>query len=122
MEDGVNIWKMIAKELNSEGIDVYPPATHKGQCTKPYVILKQDGVSRVLDYSSARVYYRFQVYVPKERYDLLDVYEKKVKDILDNKLYPLILNSNSQEPDYFDDNYNAHMRAFLYHNTIRLRH
>jgi len=115
-------WQIIADALQAKGIDVFPPATHKRDCMKPYVMLKQDGIGQVLGYSSDRVYFRFQIYVPQDNYNLLDEMEKKVKDVLDNDLYPFILPSGSQEPDWFDDNINAHMRAFIYHITRRRKH
>lgn len=122
MEELTNPWTIIADAIQAKGIDVFPPAVHKGECKKPYVVLKQDGIGQVLDYSSERVYFRFEVFVPSQDYLLLDKVTNEVKSVLDNELYPFLLNSGSQEPDWFDDNINAHMRAFLYHITRRRRH
>lgn len=116
------IWQNICDVLTSKGIDVFPPATKYGECKKPYVVLKQDGSSQIGDYSSERVYYRFILYVPKNKYSHLSVFEKEVKKIIDEELFPLIMPVGQNETDYYDDNFNAHMRSFLYSNNVRNKH
>lgn len=119
MEKEKTVWEIISDTLTENGIDVYPPSLHKGECKNPYVVLKQDGKTQINNYSSERVYYRFMCYVPQHKYTELDAFEKKVKDILNENLYPMIMPVGQTETDYFDDNYNAHLRTFLYRNNIR---
>lgn len=113
------VWENIADVLKKNGFKVYPPATHKGECTEKYIVLKQDGSSQINGYSSRRVYYRFLLYVPREEYTELTKFEKAVKKVLDEQLYPLIKPSGQTETDYFDDNINGHLRVFLYQNNER---
>lgn len=117
-----NVWQIIFETLSKNGIEVFPPATKIGECKKPYVVLKQDGASQIKSYSSEYVYYRFMLYVPRNKYSELSIFEKDIKKILDENLYPLIMPAGQTETDYYDDNYNAHMRAFLYRNNVRNKH
>lgn len=116
------IWSTIADALIKAGIDVYPPATHEGECLKEYVVLKQYGSSQIVHFSSERVYYMIMLYVPRNKYSYLETFERKVKKVLDEDLYPLIMPSGSKDADYYDDNYKAHLRMFMYHNNVRNKH
>lgn len=121
-EENRSVWEIISDTLIENGFDVYPPATHVGECEKEYIVLKQDGSSQIAGYSSEVVYYRFMLYVPREKYSFLDEYTKSVKKVLDEQLYPMIMPTGQSEGDYYDDNYNAHLRAFLYRNNVRNKH
>lgn len=116
------IWQIISDTLNENGVDVFPPATKIGECKSPYVVLKQDGSTQIEKYSSEYVYYRFIVYVPRNKYSELSNFENKIKKILADNLFPMIMPVGQTESDYYDDNYNAHMRAFLYRNNVRNKH
>lgn len=121
-EETRSVWKIIFDTLTENGFNVYPPATHVGECKSPYIVLKQDGGVQINDYSSERVYYRFMLYVPREQYTFLDEYEKQVKKVLDEQLFPMLMPTGQKENDFYDDNYNAHLRAFLYRNNVRNKH
>jgi len=121
--DDKNIWQRIYTVLRENGIEVYPPATKVGQCKRPYVMFKKGGSTRVKDYSSRRDFYNFFLYVPREQYDMLSDYEAQVKSILDSPpLYPMIMPTGKTENDYYDDNYNAHLRIIQYYNNVRDQH
>lgn len=113
------VWENIMDVLKMNGFEVYPPATKKGECTKKYIVVKQDGASQINRYSSVRVYYRFLLYVPRNEYSELSKFEKEVKTVLDEQLYPLIKPSGQTETDFYDDNINGHLRVFLYQNNVR---
>lgn len=118
----MSIWERIFKTLKDNGIEVYPPATHKGECRKPYVVVKQDGSTQVGDFSSERVYYQFLLYVPQNKYQELDNFENEVKGVLATELYPLLMPTGSNMPDYFEEEKKAHMRSFMYTNNRRNKH
>lgn len=118
----MSTWRDIFKELNDSKVDVYPPATKKGECTSPYVVVKQDGSTQAGTFSSEYVYYQFMLYVPHNAYDKLDDYEKEVKGILASKLHPWLMPTGSNMPDYYDDTIKAHMRSFMYRNNVRNKH
>lgn len=118
-----NVWQIIYTQLKESGIDVYAPATKNGICKKPYVMFKKSGSTKILNYSSQRDYYDFYIYVPREKYDILADYEAEVKQVLDSPpLYPMIMPTGSTENDYYDDNYNAHLRIITYYNNRRVKH
>lgn len=114
-----SVWETIADALIRNGIKVYPPAMKMGECKEEYVVLKQAGSVQVESYSSIWEYYMFILYVPKERYTRLFSFEREVRNVIWNELYPMIKPTGLKENDSFDDNINAHIRAFTYRNSIR---
>lgn len=118
----MTVWEHVFRMLKEAGINVYPPATKKGECTEKYVVMKQDGSAQMGTYSSESVYYHFMLYVPQNKYNELGEYEEEVKGILDTKLYPLLMPTGSDMSDYYDDSVKAHMRSFLYRNVVRNKH
>lgn len=113
------VWQMIMDSLINNGITAYPPATKIKECLEEYVVVKQAGGVQVESYSSQWVYYMFLLYEPKNRYDQLDDLERRVTKIIYDELYPMIKPTGLKENDSFDDNMNAHIRAFTYRNTVR---
>lgn len=122
IDENKTVWQNICDTLTKRGFDVFPPATHVAECKKPYIVVKQSGAAKKAGYSTETVYYRFLVYVPKNQYSRLDEIVRDVKNILDTELYPMLMPTGQTEVDYYDDNYNAHMRAFLYRNNVRNKH
>lgn len=121
--DNKNVWQIIYTVLKEKGIEVYPPATKNGQCTRPYVMFKKAGSLRVRQYSSQRDLYNFFLFVPRNKYDILSDFEAEVKAVLDSPpLYPMIMPTGRTENDYYDDNYNAHLRILQYYNNVRVKH
>lgn len=112
------LWEIITNTLIEHNIDVYPPATAKGECKKPYVVLKQDGATKIPGLSSEKVFYMFMLYVPKEQYTYLSRFEEEVRNALED-IIPMILPVGETNTDYYDDNYNAHMRYMLYRANRR---
>ena len=118
-----SVWQIVADILMKYGsLPVFPPATHKGKCTEPYIVLKEDGAAVVLGCSSMYRYFRIMIYVPRNEYSKLDAYEAEVRQIMQENVFPLLLPRGSQESDYYDDNYDAHLRQLLYRNVYRDKH
>lgn len=115
------IWEIISDTLVKNGFKVYPPATSKGECIEPYIVLKQDGVTKIPGLSSERVFHMVMLYVPKERYSYLARYEMEVKEAM-KELYPMVISAGETNTDYYDDNYNAHMRYLLYRSNVKINH
>lgn len=123
MDEQQNMWQRIFDVLVENGIETYPPATYNGQCKRPYVMFKKAGSIRLKTYSSRRDYYNFFLYVPREQYDKLSDFEAEVKAVLDSPpLYPMIMPTGRTENDYYDDNYNAHLRILQYYNNVKEKH
>lgn len=118
-----NVWQTVYLALKQNGIDVYAPATKNGKCKNPYVMFKRSGSVQVQNYSSQRDFYDFYIYVPRDQYDKLTDYEAEVKEILDSPpIYPMLMPTGDSENDYYDDNYDAHLRIITYYNNVRVKH
>lgn len=118
----MNIWEIIQKKLEENSIKVYPPATHKGECKEQYVVLRQSGSSQLGNFSSEIVYFDFLLYVPYNKYQTLDDFERTVKNVIDTQLYPMLMPTGNNTPDYYDDEIKGHMRSFKYRIVRRNKH
>lgn len=118
-----NVWQRVYLALKQNGIDVYAPAQKDGVCKNPYVMFKKSGSLQIQNYSSQRDFYDFYLYVPREQYDKLSDFEAEVKSVLDSPpIYPMLMPTGDSENDYYDDNYNAHLRIITYYNNVRVKH
>ena len=113
------IWEKVAEALELHGIEVYPPATKQGECHKEYTVLKEDGSSQLGEYTSEIHYYTFMCYVPKEKYTQLSRYKQTVKNVIATDLYPLLIPTGQETPDFYDDTVKAHMGSITYRNSVR---
>lgn len=115
------LWETIADALIRNGVMCYPPAGKSGECKENYVVLKQAGGVQVESYSSEWVYYMFILYTPKEKYSDFERFEKRVKEIIFDELYPMIKPTGLKNNDSYDNNINAHVRSFTVRATKRNR-
>lgn len=113
------VWELISQALTSHNIEVYPPALKTGECKKEYVVVKADGSSQIGGFSSESRYYTFMVYVPKDQYTQLERFKKVVKDIIATDLYPMLMPTGQETPDFYDDTVKAHMVSVTYRNSVR---
>ena len=108
-------WQDIFLHLQKSGIDVYSPGTKDGECTSRYIVVKNDGSSKLPNISTEDDLYSIMCYVPKEEYSLLEPFVQKTKKIMKD-LEPMILPYGSQTPSYYDDRIKAHMVSIMYKN------
>ena len=113
-----SIWQMIADKLIENGIDVYPPATHQGECLSKYVVLKEDGASQFQQFSTKIRYYTLLCYVPKNSYTELSSYTQQCRNIM-AQIAPLIMPTGYETPDFYDDSIKGHMTSIQYRNYVR---
>lgn len=113
------IWERIADALRLHGIDVYPPATKQGECKSEYVVIKEDGSNQIGTFSSESHYYTILCYVPKERYTQLSRFKQEIKAIVATDLYPMLMPTGQETPDFYDDTVKAHMVSITYRNSVR---
>ena len=116
------VLELCADALKTHNIDVYPPANKTGECKKEYVVLKKDGAAQVGEYSSQSNYYTFMMYVPKAMYTQLERFKKIVTDIISTDLYPMLMPTGQETPDFYDDSVKAHMVSVTYRNSVRNNH
>lgn len=112
------VWERIMDVMKANNIEAYPPATKKGECTYEYVVVKQEGSSQYLSFSSEAHYYTFLLYVPQHKYASFERFKKTVKDVIREQLYPLIMPTGLETPEFFDDTFNAHMVSIQYRNNV----
>lgn len=104
--------------LKEAKIDVYPPATKYGECTKPYVVLKDNGKSKAGSYSSQFALLDMLCYVPKNRYTDLELFVSKCKEAM-KEVYPMFIQTGLELPSFYDDSVKAWMISVEYKNNQR---
>ena len=112
-------WQDIFLHLKEEGFDVYSPGMKTGECTSEYVVVKNDGSSKHIAFSTDVDLYAVMCYVPKEKYSSLEPLVQRVKNSMKG-LEPMIMPYGSQTPSYYDDSYKAHMISIEYKNYKKL--
>ena len=108
-------WEDIYQHLKNNGIDVYAPGYHQGECTSPYVVVKDEGESRYLTYSSTQNLYTVMCYVPKQAFSTLEPFVDQVESILGG-LYPMLRSAHYRTPSFYDDSVKGHMISTQYIN------
>lgn len=116
------VWEQIFDALQRSGYEVYPPALKSGECLSEYIVVKGDGSSQTGTYSSETAYYTVMLYVPKNEYTRLLRFKKEVKDVFARELYPMLIPTGQETPDFFDDTVKAHMVSLTYRNSVRNSH
>jgi len=112
-------WQDIFLHLKKSGFDVYSPGIKVGECTSQYVVVKNDGSSKLPTFSTDSDLYAVMCYVPKEKYSQLEPMVQSVKEAMKG-LKPMILPYGSQTPSYYDDSVKAHMISIEYKNYKKL--
>lgn len=108
-------WQDIYIHLKKSGFNVYSPGIKIGDCTKEYVVVKNDGSVSLSNISTDDDLYAVMCYVPKQQYSKLEPLVQKVKRAM-KELEPMILPYGSQTPSYYDDGVKAHMVSIEYKN------
>lgn len=115
----MSIWQQIYTHLKGEGFDVYSPGQHQGECTAPYVVVKDAGLSQASSFSSTRTLYDIMCYVPADRFSTLEPFIADVKTAM-NKLYPMIVPMNFETASFLDDTVKGHMISVQYRNAKKI--
>lgn len=109
----------IYKHLNDSGIPVYTPGQKQGECTEPYVVVKDAGTNQYNNLSSTQTLYDVMCYVPKDHFTDLEWFVAKVKALMD-ELRPMIMPIYSETASYFDESVNGHMISVQYRNMRKV--
>lgn len=112
-------WQDIFVHLKKAGFDVYSPGIKSGECTSEYLVVKNDGSSKHISFSTDIDLYAVMCYVPKEKYSTLEPLVQRVKNSMKG-LEPMIKPYGSQTPSYYDDSIKAHMISIEYKNYKKL--
>lgn len=112
-------WKDIYLHLKEKGFDVFSPGIKVGECTSEYLVVKNNGSSKHVSFSTDVDLYSVLCYVPKDKYSSLEPLVQRVKNSMKG-LEPMIKPYGSQTPSYYDDNIKAHMISIEYKNYKKL--
>ena len=112
-------WQDIFLHLKNAGFDVYSPGVKVGECESEYLVIKNDGSSKHVSFSTDIDLYAVMCYVPKQKYSELEPFVQKVKKSM-KELEPMIKPYGSQTPSYYDDSVKAHMVSIEYKNYKKL--
>ncbi|MCD2492733.1 hypothetical protein LQE92_08840 [Lacrimispora sp. NSJ-141] len=104
-------WKTIYRHLKEAGYEVYSLGQHKGDCTSPYLVLRNNGAG--LDHSVSVQEYEILLYYPVNRYSEFEGYIDGVRTCM-NSLYPHVTLVDDQQPHYPDDDVKAYMTSLIY--------
>lgn len=108
--------KDLYRYLKAEGYDVYFPEQHVGECSKPYIVLKYSGSVTVQGISSRADLYDIFIYVPRDKYSLLDEMVQSIVKVMAG-LKPLFFKHNDQQTaSIYDDDIKAHCVSVEYVN------
>lgn len=109
-------WQDLFAFLDGKGYDVYPPATKLGDCTKPYIVVKYAGATKLSTVSSRQDLYDIMVYVPLHKYAQLEVLVQKVINDM-KEIAPLFLPYDmEQDESVLDPAVNGHYVTLTYCN------
>lgn len=100
-------------QLKNDGLEPYPPGVQRGQCKKPYVVVKDDIQNPMA--GSNKVGYKIIdliIFYPKNRYSEIDDYKRKVKTSM-NKLN-FIRKTGNETPVMIDEARNAYTTSIEY--------
>lgn len=112
-------WQDIYLHLKKSGFDVYSPGIKTGECTKEYLVVKNDGSSKHASFSTDNDFYAVMCYVPRNKYSTLESLVQRVKEAMKD-LEPMILPYGAQTSSYYDDSFKAHMVSIEYKNYKKI--
>ncbi len=101
--------------LKEQGVAVYFPAQKQGECTSPYVVVKDMLTTQFHEFSTTVTYYDVLCYVPHDRFSTLELFVERVKDCM-RRLYPMLTPTYEQTASYFDEAVKAYMVSIRYKN------
>lgn len=113
-------WQDLYVHLKNKGYEVYAPAQKVGECTSPYLVIKNDGSYRHVNFSTDRTQYVIYCYVPKLKYSELEPLVQKVKQDM-TELYPMFQLYGQELASFYDDEVKAHYIAIEYENYKKVQ-
>lgn len=108
-------WQDLYVHLKNKGYDVYAPAQKVGECTAPYLVIKNDGSYQHVNFTTDRDMYAIYCYVPKLKYSELEPLVQRVKRDM-RELYPMFQVYGQQLASFYDDEVKAHYITIEYEN------
>lgn len=115
----INYLQEIYDLLKKEGYDVYFPGQHKGDCIRPYIVVKYDGAIESYIVSSDRPIYTLLCYVPYNMYSSMVQYVYDIKEKM-RALYPSIQYAGNETGSVYDEDVKGYMVSFMYQGIRKI--
>ena len=106
------MFAQIYKHLKNNGFDVYSIGQHKGICTNPYIVVKENGESEIVGTSLTNDIVELLIYYPVGTYSKLNEYKQSV--LYTMKLLKGIRRVIDPMSTIIDDDKKAYMTSFSY--------
>ena len=106
------MFTQIYKHLKSNGFDVYSIGQHRGICSSPYIVIKENGESEIAGTSLTNNIVELLIYYPVGTYSKLDEYKQSTLYAM--KLLKGIRRVVEPMPTIIDDDKKAYMTSFSY--------
>jgi hypothetical protein len=106
------MFTQIYKHLKNNGFDVYSIGQHKGVCSSPYIVIKENGESEIAGTSLTNDIVEILVYYPVGKYSELSNYKKRILNVM--KYQKGIRRVIEPMPTIIDDDKKAYMTSFTY--------
>lgn len=112
-------YKDIYTHLKNNGVKVYTPGQHKGECTAPYVVVQEGTTTLYNNFTSVQVVYDLLCYVPRDHYTVMETFKEQVRTIM-RGLRPMIEPLYTETAPYYDDSVKGHMASIQYRNMRKI--
>ena len=106
------MFTQIYRHLKDNGFDVYSIGQHKGICTNPYIVIKENGESEIAGTSLTNDIVELLIYYPVGTYSKLNEYKQSI--LYTMKLLKGIRRVIEPMPTIIDDDKKAYMTSFTF--------
>ena len=106
------MFTQIYRHLKDNGFDVYSIGQHKGICTNPYIVIKENGESEIAGTSLTNDIVELLIYYPVGTYSKLNEYKQSI--LYTMKLLKGIRRLVEPMPTIIDDDKKAYMTSFTF--------
>jgi hypothetical protein len=107
------MWKVILDKLREKRLSPYAPGQHKGECDKPYCVVKEG--TQIPSIQSSRLGQRvidIIIFVPLSSYVALEPYMKQIRSAL--KELEFLRKTGFETPAVTDDDKKAYTTSIEY--------
>lgn len=109
----MKVYDLIFDKLTENGLKVFAPNTHEGECIEPYVVVKETDTTRYVNYTSSIALYDIMCY-SKNYTDCLKL-KQKVKEIM-REVSPSVKPTFNETAAFFDESVKGYMTSVEYRN------
>ena len=106
------MFEQLYKHLKNNGFDVYSIGQHKGICSNPYIVIKENGVGEIAGTSLVNDTVELLIYYPIGNYSRLASYKQNILNSM--KYIKGVRRVIEGMPTVIDDDKKAYMTSFTY--------